>query len=820
MRQTGVEPAASRAEAPPKQDMGYATRELASSVSTGTSAAAFTIVARNYAAHARTLMASFAAADPAVDRFVFVIDAIEEVPEVHDARVLVSADVFDFESYASLAYSFDVTELSTCVKPFVMRHLLARGYDRAFYFDPDIEVFTPIDVVRDPLDEADIVLTPHATDPIPLDGKLPDEITLLQAGAYNLGFIGVANRPAARRFLDWWSERLVRYCVSDVESGLFTDQKWIDLVPGMVERVAIVRDRGCNVAYWNLHARRIDPKDPSRLASGEPVVFYHYSGFDPRTPAVISKHQTRTDLAHEPGLAFLLKRYAERLMANGFEQASTAPYRYARFSNGVPLDTFSRSVLREARLQGRRFPDPGDVFAEPSAWRYLNERFEEDMQPSAVPLTRYLYEVWRKRADLRAVFPRVLSTDRERYFTWLRNDAAAPIHRAYLAEGGLRANNRASLRGASGVTVAGYFRTESGVGEAGRAHVLALNTAGIPTRLLDFSAHAPSRDRDETVAARDADGDHRINLVCVNADQVPTFVEETGPDFFAGRYNIGSWWWELPSFPEAWTGAFRHFDEIWAGTQFIASAIAAKSPIPVVLIPPVVSVGSVRAGRKRAFGLSDEETVFLFVFDFLSVFARKNPLGAIAAFRRAFPDPAEPVRLVLKSVNGDFDPANRERLLAAVGDDPRVTLMNDYLTRAQKNELIAACDAYVSLHRSEGFGYTLAEAMAMGKPLIGTDWSGPADFMTASNSFPVRYELVELTDDFGPYSAGQVWAEPDLEDAARAMRAVRERPAEAALRGERARADIAVRYSPVAIAKLVGERIARIGDRLDAAVLA
>jgi hypothetical protein len=101
------------------------------------------------------------------------------------------------------------------------------------------------------------VLTPHTTEPVPLDRKLPDE-TPLQAGAYNLGFIGVANRPAVRRLLDWWVARLEHYYVKDIGAGLFTDQKWIDLVPGMDDRAAIVRDRGCNVAYWNLHARRVD----------------------------------------------------------------------------------------------------------------------------------------------------------------------------------------------------------------------------------------------------------------------------------------------------------------------------------------------------------------------------------------------------------------------------------------------------------------------------------------------------------------------------------------------------------------------------------
>ena len=745
---------------------------------------------------------------------MFVVDAIDDAPEMHDATILLPPDVFDFESYAGLAYSFDVTELSTCVKPFVLRHLLARGYDRAFYFDPDIEIFTPIDAVRDPLDDADIVLTPHTTGPIPLDGKLPNEITLLQAGAYNLGFIGVANRPAARRFLDWWAARLERYCINDVASGLFTDQKWIDLVPGMVERVAIVRHRGCNVGYWNLHARQVHPEIPSRLVTGEPIVFYHYSGFDPLQPSVLSKHQTRIDLAREPGLLSLLQGYAERVMANGFDEASKAPYAYSRFSNGVATDMSSRSVLRDARLAGHRFPDPGDIFAEPSAWRYLNERADDDAEQSAQPLTRYLYELWRRRPDLRATFPRVLSGDRDRYLNWLRNDPTTRVDRAYLAEVGLRSSVNGSVRGGSGVNVAGYFRTESGVGEAGRAHVAAFHAAGIPTRLVDFSAHAPSRDADTSLATRGGDDEFPINLVCVNADQVGTFVAENGDAFFRGKYNIGSWWWELPEFPDAWVDAFRWFDEIWVGTQYVASAIAPKSPVPVVIVPPVVSVGAVRLGRKLEFGLDPAETVFLFVYDYLSVFGRKNPLGAIEAFRRAFPDGSARVRLVMKSINGDFDPGASQRVREACAADDRITLMDGYLSRQQKNELLGACDAYVSLHRSEGFGYTLAEAMALGKPVIGTAWSGPADFVTASNAFPVRYDLVPVGVGNGPYAADQLWAEPDLDDAAAAMRCVHARPAEARELGERGRADVLGRYGTAAVARVAGERIGRIMDRL------
>ena len=232
-----------------------------------------------------------------------------------------------------------------------------------------------------------------------------------------------------------------------------------------------------------------------------------------------------------------------------------------------------------------------------------------------------------------------------------------------------------------------------------------------------------------------------------------------------------------------------------------------------MLVPPVVSVGAVRSGRKRDFGWRDEETVFLFVYDYRSVFERKNPVGAVAAFRRAFPRGDEDVRLIVKSVNAAIDPPNRERVRLAAANDPRITLMDGYLDRAEKNEMIAACDAYVSLHRSEGFGYTLAEAMALGKPVIGTPWSGPADFMTLSNSYPVGFELVELSADFGPYAAGQVWADPDLESAAAAMRQVRANPLEARRRGERASADVAARYSPVAAGAVVARRLAWIAER-------
>jgi glycosyltransferase involved in cell wall biosynthesis len=774
-----------------------------------------TIVARNYLALAATLLASVRAVMPEAGRCVFVLDDLFAEETLSEGEILRPGDVFAHEAYLNLAHRYDITELATAVKPFVIKHLLGRGASRVFYFDPDIEVFaTPFPVI-DALDEADVALTPHTTEPIPLDGELPSEITLLRAGAYNLGFIGVRASAATSAMLEWWCERLERLCVNDVGAGLFVDQKWIDLVPGLVEKVAIVRHRGCNVGYWNLHSRKLDPADPHRLVDGTPLIFFHYSGYDVREPSRLSTHQSRIVLEHEPGLSELLNEYSRRVLSRGHLERLKIGYGFRTFSNDVPLDSCSRGTLRDASAYGLTFPNPADVDAQPSAWAYLNEPLES-RAPGPV-ITRYLACLATFRPDLRSVFPDVLGRDRERYVDWLRNDPRTGIPPAYLAAAGIRGRSggRSPAASDAGVTVAGYFRTESGVGEAGRSHVAALRNAGVPARLVDFSAYAPSRGGDTSlfVPAGDvAGGNFPVNLVCVNADCVSLFRDAVGPAFFDGHYNIGSWWWELPEFPDRWLDAFAPFDEIWVGTQFIASAVGRKSPVPVVVVPPIVNVGRVRPVPRAAFGLADDETTFLFMFDFLSVFERKNPLGALAAFRRAFPGD-ERVRLVLKCINAEFDLPARERLAAAVANDPRVTVMDRYLSREEKNQLLAACDAYVSLHRSEGFGYTPAEAMALGRPVIATAWSGNVDYMTASNSYGIGYRLVPVGTAVGPYEATQVWADPDLGAAAEAMRDVFERPQHARLLGERGRADIRERFSAAAVGKIAAGRIELIESR-------
>ena len=186
---------------------------------------------------------------------------------------------------------------------------------------------------------------------------------------------------------------------------------------------------------------------------------------------------------------------------------------------------------------------------------------------------------------------------------------------------------------------------------------------------------------------------------------------------------------------------------------------------------------------------------FLFAFDYLSVFGRKNPIAAITAFARAFP-PDSGAALIVKSLNHDRDPRAHEQLREAVASHPDVHLIEDRLSRADRDGLMNAADCYVSLHRAEGFGFTLAESMWLGKPVIATGYSGNLDFMTTENSYLVDYRLVPIGPGNDPYPPDGVWAEPDVDHAAALMREVHERREQAARRGERAAAEIRSRHSP------------------------
>lgn len=352
---------------------------------------------------------------------------------------------------------------------------------------------------------------------------------------------------------------------------------------------------------------------------------------------------------------------------------------------------------------------------------------------------------------------------------------------------------------ALGLNIAGFLTADLGVGESARCMVRAADAAGIPAALVPLKLHCKNRLGDQTYAARLApDNPHPVNVIHLDPPATHDLDHHHGRKFAAGKYNIAYWAWELPEFPDAWIPNFGYFDEVWCPSEFVRAAIAHKSPLPVVTMPHAISFARPAGDFRARFGLPAGKFLFLCLYDLNSYSERKNPRGMIEAFRASALAGAG-AALVVKVQNVTGNEADFAELTAAVRDLPGTVLLTETLTRAEIYQLESACDCFLSLHRSEGFGLAIAECMALGKPVISTDWSGPVDFVTAQTGCPVKYTLTTIAQSRGPYSKGQTWAEPDVAHAAWWMQQLCADPALGRSLGTAAQAVIEERFSPAVI---------------------
>jgi glycosyltransferase involved in cell wall biosynthesis len=1085
-----------------------------------------TIVSKNYLHFARTLMRSLAEAEPAWDRWVLLVDRLEEAFDpAAEPFELLEVEELPIREKTRMLFHYNILELNTAVKPWLLDWLFHRkGYSRVVYLDPDIFVYSPLaDVSRAWDDGALAVLTPHLTGRL-RDDRRPSELDILRAGTYNLGFIALAKHRSLRGLLDYWQEKSLSEFASDPDQGLFTDQKWIDLVPGFFDDVRVLRNEGFNVAYWNLAHRRLRRTKRGWKANDDRLVFFHFSGLDPASPEPFSKHQNRFRLESIGEVRDLVLGYCRTVLANGYDVCRGWKYAFGRFDDGTPIPECLR-VFYRVDPAARRVVGEDPFAAGPAPW---NLRWAEG--EDGPPITWAMRAVWEIRRDLRQAFPDLAGAHRLEYFRWFAghgareqgmpevfldpvreavssqpawkiesaiplvpsealrplppppavprsgildlfsgwrpsgpsaisaverervaeglttgfhvqspSDRAAglawmgaraliplvgaagksgfvrgfhrasfferakvgrklrlqaeidgvPAGEATLREGGPfalefhvpeSAGERAVLRivasrwfvpaeaginedprplsvqissvevdgrsvvdfapppprppapigtrrlvpdlfgfyeqdghdrssgfawmgprgrlrtgplgagstlaivgeyhpdwmrlahgsaalsievdldghlvvgaelesggpfrveaivpaienrdshlltlsvdrtfvlaklGVSadiralsvriarvelngqplldfsrsgspsarvgepvassappfGINVIGYARAETGVGQSARGAAASCEAAGIPCHLYDFRDGLG--EGAETPLSNPlflAGPEHFVNFFHVNADQMPVVAPLLGDPVFRGRYNVACWHWELPELPDEWLGSFDALDEIWAPSRFVLEAIAAKSPIPVVHLPHGVEVPVTPGIGRGAFGLPEGKFLFLMMYDTQSFQERKNPEAVLDAWARAFPKGRSDVGLVIKTMNPEANPEGFARLRERVERLPGVILIAERFDRQKVYDLEAVVDCYVQLHRSEGWGMNLIESMYLGKPVIGTCWSGNADFMNPSNSCAVGYRLVELERDFGPYRRGQLWADPDVEQAAGFMR--------------------------------------------------
>jgi glycosyltransferase involved in cell wall biosynthesis len=353
-----------------------------------------------------------------------------------------------------------------------------------------------------------------------------------------------------------------------------------------------------------------------------------------------------------------------------------------------------------------------------------------------------------------------------------------------------------------GVNVIGFFRAEFGQGEAARRLVAALERTGLPYTTVTYDKIPHRQEHPFDDRAGDA---FLSNIVCLNAEHLVQFTLDSGRDLLRNRYTAGLWFWETSRFPKQFRHALDYVDEVWVTSDFVREAVARETSKPVLTFPLPVLVPPAPLLSRADLGLPEDAFVFLFVFDFFSTLERKNPLGLIEAFKRAFPEPG-PALLYLKSINGAGSPADLARVREAASGRPDVVLSDGYVEGERLTALTALSDAYVSLHRSEGFGLTIAEAMAFGKPAIATGYSGNLEFMNEESSYLVPFVETTLSEAVGPYPAGTVWADPDLDEAARLMRQIVEQP-EAHERGLRGKAAVEQHQSLERASQFLAERV-------------
>lgn len=362
------------------------------------------------------------------------------------------------------------------------------------------------------------------------------------------------------------------------------------------------------------------------------------------------------------------------------------------------------------------------------------------------------------------------------------------------------------------VDLYGHLGSSFGLGYGARSTKRLLEAVGVQVRPrhLALASHPADKDIDES----DTLSPPLLDLVHTN----PNILQQThgllDSRTLQAPLRVGYWAWELEAFPDGWEPAFGDYDEIWSPSSFCATALSQRSPIPVIAVPHLLDwVRLDRLTQSRANSrIKDAEAEpfrFLTLFDYWSTTERKNPAGVIRAFQRAFPTKARGprVELIIKASGAEQFPHERAALHQLAGDDPRIHWVERLLSEAELDALWLRCDALVSLHRAEGFGLTIAEAMAIGLPVVCTAYSGNLDFCPANSTLAVGWRPTPIGSTTGDYPEGAVWAEPDGDDAVEALRTLVADPARGQGLGARGQAAVRQRLSVEALAPILRQRL-------------
>jgi hypothetical protein len=759
-----------------------------------------TIVRAGEWAKAAVLATSFRQFHPGTPFAVLMLDRPDEKFALPGATVLYLGDIgLEKGEEWRLPMLHGADQLRALVQPALLQCLL-QANDLVAYFEASTLIFGPIfDVVA---------LANNHPGEIVSSGSIQNDFGDSGRSFYTL-------TSQAQAALSAWSQLLIKMAQVERDAAAFSTKNFDSLFDSLPHQV--ISSPGFAVSYATLDPETLTFTSEGYQIEGRPLRTFDFRGYEADKPHLLSKClglEPGILLSEYPILTKLCDSYLERLLQASYQKDNTIRPGCDSLPSGLPIDARMLRIYRKAfdEWRARRAeepPSPYGAAGEAGFLRWLNQPIDRDEKF----VTRYMLGVYDDRGDLKNAFPDPLGEDAARFRDWYlmfgQKELALPAALVPSPESGteLRLLEPRSIP----VNLAGYFRAELGLGSAARSLFAALEAAQIPCNTISFDRTA-NRLNHPFTEQRSPNKQADINIVCINPDQLSSFVEQTGPDLWHGRYTIGVWFWEVEDFPASYHSAFNYVDEIWVASNFMRETFLKVSPKPVFKYRLPVSATSIDRSLDRAhFGLPNQFT-FLFSYDFLSVLERKNPVGLSEAFAKAFAPSEGPV-LVIKTINGDKRTLEMEKLKYAIRGRSDIILRDGYLSAAENASLTALADCYVSLHRSEGFGLTIAEAMALGKPAIATAYSGNLEFMTPDNSYLCPFHRCNVGAEREPYPAESHWAAPDGAAGAGMLRHVYEHQAEAKARGARAAQDMRSLFAPAVAGKIISDRLGVIRRR-------